>query len=178
MENKQLKNVILVLGFIIIVLIIGFGSSKKIEDVSNFEECVLAGNLVMESYPRQCRTKDGKTFTEDIGNAIEKSNLIQLDIPRPNDIVASPLGITGRARGNWYFEASFPAEIIDANGTRLVILPIQAQGEWMTTEFVPFSGTLTFSIPTTSTGTLILHKDNPSGLPENDDSLRLPIRFK
>lgn len=33
--------------------------------VNNFEECVSAGNPVMESYPRQCRS-DGKTFTEDI----------------------------------------------------------------------------------------------------------------
>jgi len=31
--------------------------------VTNFEECVAAGNLVMESYPRQCRHGD-QTFTE------------------------------------------------------------------------------------------------------------------
>ncbi len=29
-----------------------------------FEECVAAGNPVMESYPRQCRTPDGKHFVE------------------------------------------------------------------------------------------------------------------
>lgn len=33
--------------------------------VTNFEECVAAGNPVMESYPRQCRTKDGRLFVED-----------------------------------------------------------------------------------------------------------------
>lgn len=32
--------------------------------ISNFQECVDAGNPVMESYPRQCRTDDGKTYTE------------------------------------------------------------------------------------------------------------------
>ena len=31
---------------------------------SNFDECVQAGYPVMESYPRQCRTPEGKTFTE------------------------------------------------------------------------------------------------------------------
>ena len=31
--------------------------------VNNFEECVAAGNPVMESYPRQCRA-EGKTFVE------------------------------------------------------------------------------------------------------------------
>ncbi|MEO5927072.1 MAG: hypothetical protein ABIO72_00175 [Patescibacteria group bacterium] len=32
----------------------------------SFEECVAMGNPVMESYPRQCRTTDGKLFVEDI----------------------------------------------------------------------------------------------------------------
>ena len=34
--------------------------------VMNFEECVAAGNPVMESYPRQCRTQDGRLFVEEI----------------------------------------------------------------------------------------------------------------
>ncbi len=34
--------------------------------IHSFEECVAAGNPVMESYPRQCRTNDGKHFVESI----------------------------------------------------------------------------------------------------------------
>ncbi len=34
--------------------------------IHSFEECVAAGNPVMESYPRQCRTPDGKHFVETI----------------------------------------------------------------------------------------------------------------
>jgi len=34
--------------------------------VTSFEECVAAGNPVMESYPRQCRSADGQHFVEDI----------------------------------------------------------------------------------------------------------------
>lgn len=94
------------------------------------------------------------------------------------DLVASPLTIEGQARGNWYFEASFPARIIDADGNVLAAVPAQAQGEWMTTDYVPFKATLEFSAPSTATGTLELAKDNPSGLPEKDDALRIPIRFK
>ena len=33
--------------------------------ITNFEECVAAGNPIMESYPRQCRAGD-KTFVEEI----------------------------------------------------------------------------------------------------------------
>jgi hypothetical protein len=33
--------------------------------ITNFEECIKAGNPAMESYPRQCRA-NGKTFVEEI----------------------------------------------------------------------------------------------------------------
>lgn len=145
--------------------------------VTTFEECVAAGNPVMESYPRQCRVGD-RNFIEYIGNELEKTDLIKIDSPRPNTIVASPLEITGEARGNWYFEASFPVKLLDGNGVQLAIIPVQAQGEWMTEEFVPFKATLEFETPTTATGTLVLEKDNPSGLPEYDDSLIVPVRFR
>lgn len=36
------------------------------EQISSFEECVAAGNAVMESYPRQCRTASGQHFVEDV----------------------------------------------------------------------------------------------------------------
>ena len=105
------------------------------------------------------------------------SQLIQVSSPLPNQKVTSPLKVSGKAVGSWYFEASFPVMILDANGEKLGVVPAQAKGEWMTTEFVPFSGVLTFSSPATATGTLILEKDNASGLPEFDDSISIPVRF-
>lgn len=148
-----------------------------------FEECVAAGNPVMESYPRQCTSKDGKHFVENIGNTLEKSGLIRLSSPRPNAEISSPLAITGEARGNWYFEASFPVFLTDWDGKIIAQGIATAQGEWMTTEFVPFTATLTFSTADISgqyskKGTLILKKDNPSGLPEHDDALEIPVYVK
>jgi len=131
----------------------------------------------MESYPRQCRA-NSQNFIEYIGNELEKTNLIKIDSPRPNAVVTSPLEVTGQARGNWYFEASFPVKLLDANGVQLTVIPAQAQDEWMTEEFVPFKATLEFLAPPTATGILVLEKDNPSGLPENDDSLIVPVRFR
>jgi hypothetical protein len=107
----------------------------------------------------------------------DKSGLIQVAPPKPNDVVSSPLTITGKARGPWYFEAQFPIKIKDANGTVLGTTTAHAIGDWMTTDFVPFTATLTFSPSSTATGSLVLQKDNPSGLPQNDDSLVVPIRF-
>jgi len=37
-----------------------------LNEINSFEDCVTAGNPVMESYPRQCRTVDGQTFVEEI----------------------------------------------------------------------------------------------------------------
>lgn len=104
--------------------------------------------------------------------------LIQSVNVRPNSTVSSPLEITGEARGNWFFEASFPVKIYDANNNLLGSSPAQAQGEWMTENFVPFTVSLNFSAPTTDIGTLILEKDNPSGLPENAGEYKIPVRFK
>jgi len=103
---------------------------------------------------------------------------IKVFSPLPGELVKSPLIVTGAARGFWYFEASFPVRLYDENGNELTITPAQAQGEWMTTEFVPFSATLTFTAPETKHGMLVLEKDNPSGLPEHDEEIELPVRFR
>ena len=39
--------------------------------IESFEDCVAAGNPIMESYPRQCRTSDGKHFVEEIDTPIK-----------------------------------------------------------------------------------------------------------
>lgn len=108
---------------------------------------------------------------------VPEDALIILESPLPHGTVRSPLTITGKARGNWYFEASFPAKLYDANRTLLAQVPAQAQSEWMTTDYVPFVATLTFNTPITPTGILVLEKDNPSGLSEYADQLEVPVTF-
>lgn len=104
-------------------------------------------------------------------------NRIQVDSPQPGDPIASPLQISGQARGAWYFEASFPVKLLDANEQTVASGIATAQGEWMTEDFVPFTASLTFTAPVTPIGWLILQKDNPSGLPEHDAAVRIPVVF-
>lgn len=155
----------------------GSQSTPNTQVITSFEECIAAGNPAMESYPRQCRA-NGQTFVEVIDNEQNTPDLITVSNPRANQIVSSPLTVSGQARGNWYFEASFPVYLYDATGKQLAVGVAQAQGEWMTENFVPFSVSLTFAQPTTATGELVLEKSNASGLPENDDELRIPVRFR
>ena len=182
---KKNIGIFLILLIITIVLILAISillcKSKQGKDVNvidNFWTCMEAGYPVMESYPRQCRIPQGELFVEDIGNEIEKSDLIIINSPRPNQVVSSPLLIEGRARGFWFFEGDFPVYLLDKNNNRLGVAIAQAQGEWMTEEFVPFEAKLEFSKPETNWGTLILKKDNPSDLSENDDELQVPIIFQ
>lgn|SRR3989344_331712 len=106
-------------------------------------------------------------------------DLIEVSSPLQNATITSPLVAQGRARGTWYFEASFPIELRSASGALLVQGYGQAQTNWMTSEFVAFvSIPLIFAPqPKGSVGTLILHKDNPSGLPEHDRKLEVPVVF-
>ncbi|MDO8466831.1 MAG: Gmad2 immunoglobulin-like domain-containing protein [bacterium] len=105
-------------------------------------------------------------------------SLIEVYSPKNDSIITSPVTISGQARGFWYFEASFPARLLDGNGKEIAIIPVQALDEWMTERFVPFSTKMEFIAPKTDTGTLILQKDNPSGLPEHDAEIRIPVRFR
>jgi hypothetical protein len=111
------------------------------------------------------------------GVLVSMDDMIRVTSPRKDQLVSSPLTVTGEARGSWYFEASFPVKLLDANGTVLGTAAAQAQGDWMTNDFVPFKATLSFTAPKTATGTLVLEKDNPSGLPENAASVSVAVRF-
>ena len=109
----------------------------------------------------------------------DTSDLIVVDALASGTVILSPLAISGKARGKWYFEGSFPVSIVDDQGTLLGQGIATAQGEWMTENFVPFAGSITFTVPASdmTNGKVIFHKDNPSGLPENDDALIIPVQF-
>ncbi|MFZ2682225.1 MAG: Gmad2 immunoglobulin-like domain-containing protein [Patescibacteria group bacterium] len=107
----------------------------------------------------------------------EIEDLITVSTPFINAEINSPVTVEGEARGNWYFEASFPIKVYDSNQVLLGTGIATAQGDWMTVNFVPFTASITFTPSTTATGTLVLEKDNPSGLPIHDNSLVIPITF-
>lgn len=179
----QIKAVVVLFAVLIFALGTGyyFGYDRWFErsmskNIRSFEDCAKAGNPIMESYPRQCRA-GGVTFVEVIPQPLEEE-LIHVTSPIPNARVTSPLVVKGEARGTWYFEASFPVRLLDGNSKELAVVSAQAQGDWMTEDFVPFEVTLTFSKPETDTGTLVLERDNPSGLPEHDKKVSIPVRFK
>lgn len=92
--------------------------------------------------------------------------------------ITTPLLVEGEAKGTWFFEASFPIKVTDEQGNILGASFVQAQSDWMTEDFVPFKGEISFVSPVEQKGFLILAKDNPSGLPENDKEIKIPVILK
>lgn len=106
------------------------------------------------------------------------SNNIVVDLPFPGAVTGKEFSVTGKARGTWYFEASFPIEVVDMDGKLITVGIAQAQDEWMTENFVPFIAPIRIPPGYTGPATLVLRKDNPSGLPEHDASISFPITIE
>ncbi len=147
-----MKTFYLILGVLVIGFLVWLGVSHKNTEV---QEPVLE--------------------TPEITYVNASSDMIVPELPFPGAVTGKEFSVIGTARGNWYFEASFPIEVLDKDGNTLVQSYATAQGEWMTTEFVPFKGEV--KIPETYIGpaTLVLHKDNASGEPDKDASISFPI---
>ncbi len=179
-----MKKIVLILIIVFVVLGVGFvivkkNSTPEVPHVLSFKDCEALGYPIMESYPRQCKTPDGKNFVEILPSKITYKNastsMIVIDSPLPETTVGNSFVLTGKARGGWYFEASFPVQVLDSNNQILFQGVAQAQSDWMTSAFVPFK--VTISLPNAYTGkmTMLIKNDNPSGLPEKDASLSFSL---
>lgn len=102
------------------------------------------------------------------------SDRVSVSAPLAGASVDKTFTVSGTAPGPWYFEASFPIEVQNPQGVVVGTGIAAAQGEWMTENDVAFVATVsvqTYSGP----ALLILKRDNPSALPENDGSITIPI---
>lgn len=169
-------------------------SDRPSVGATNFEECVGAGNPVMESHPRQCNdVRTGKTFVEQLDEEVQddvpelktreyqsaKGVTVFINNWAYNREVTSPLTITGQVPGSWSHEGVFPISIVYQDDIGLPGTTAELQGDWMTDELVPFTATLTFDDTLIGDeGVIVLRNANPSGMPANDDSLGLEVKFR
>ncbi len=114
----------------------------------------------------------------DAGNGGElqkfSSENVRVDSPRIGEAVSKTFRVVGEVRGNWTFEANLPMKVLDPSGEQIGVGFGMTTEDWMTTEFVPFEGKVEVK-DYTGPAKLVLMKDNPSGLPENDDSVEFDI---
>jgi len=106
-----------------------------------------------------------------------KADIVVLN-PAVNSIIQSPLKINGQAVGHWFFEASFPIELLDDKMNIITSTYATALSDWMTTNLVDFTATMTYKVSTSTKGWLLFKNDNPSGLPDRDKSIKVPVNIR
>ncbi len=106
------------------------------------------------------------------------SDNIVVDLPSPGAVTGKTFTVLGKARGPWYFEASFPITVLNEKGEIIAGSIATAKSEWMTTDFVPFEAIITIPESYIGKAVLVLKKDNPSGLPEKDASISFPFTIE
>ena len=100
-----------------------------------------------------------------------------------NQVITSPISLTGKVPINWVFEGSFPVEIYTSANVLIKQTTGKASvfdqnGNPKNTLLVDFTLSETFQVPNwVTTGYILLKSDNPSGEAQNDDSYKLMVSF-
>ena len=106
------------------------------------------------------------------------SDLITVELPFPGAVTGKEFSVIGKARGNWFFEASFPVTVFDKDGNVLVETYASAEGEWMTTHFVPFKAEIKAPISYIGPATVVLYKNKPTDMRELDAKISFPFTIE
>ncbi len=175
MNNRYLQALILIALAVAALFLLSKKSEAPTVAVTDFGSCQIAGGEINHGDPVTCKMPDGSTFEEEEHPEPE----VVLDTPQYGALVKSPLVVTGKAKGTWFFEANLPVTLKDVENNKVLVqVGAQAQSDWMTTEYVPFTATLNFDPGTAQYGVLVIEKDNPSGMPEFDSSFAIPVKFR
>ncbi len=154
----KIANIIIIIVILAILIILGLLSYNLFKPIPPI-------------LPSQNQTTTPPTYPA-------KDDLIKVTNILPNQEITSPITIKGQARGVWYFEAVFPIQIINDKKEIIGRGQGMTESDWMTNDYVSFTSTIDFNPGSSTSGEIILQKDNPSGLPKNDNELQIPVRFK
>lgn len=170
--NKN-RNFTKILLFIVIALIL-WGASYFIfsKDVSN---------TVNNHSVDQIDQTDPKNSnnTKPTVQAIE--GMITITSPQQGSTIdpSAETIVSGKAVGNWFFEATAPVGVYDLDGKLLTRTYVSAMGEWMTTNYVDFTGKIApFLTNGATSGYVQFSNSNPSDNEGFNRSLRIMVLFK
>lgn len=105
---------------------------------------------------------------------------LQVDLPKENQEISSPLKITGATNGEGWngFEGQVgTVKLLDYKGNELGMAILTATTDWMQPP-VSFEANLTYSASNEGPGTLVFYNENPSGMPDKEKTFSLPVKIK
>lgn len=153
-------------------------------DAAGYADCVAEGGTILESFPRQCLTRDGRAFADDFDREAMQARIsyqntsieeINVRIPVADAVTDKTFTTLGEARGTWFFEGSFPIEVTDAGGRLIARGTATGLVDMETESRIPFNATIEAPESFMGPAFLVLKKANPEALPENDASVSIPI---
>lgn len=171
-----------ILAVLFLVASATYSHYRALRLINTYEACVKAkGSVIQESYPSTCVTSLGARFPEPITPIDTNPGVISgpiLTTPVKNTLIESPTLVIGFAPPGWMYEGVMSIKLVDAQGNILVSTQAQenSPGTWQSGNPVGFSANLVFT-PTTESGKIIISKDNPSGLLENDAHYEFPVKL-
>ncbi|EKE11790.1 MAG: hypothetical protein ACD_15C00026G0009 [uncultured bacterium] len=160
-SSKWKKIIIAAILLAVVVFFVRFWISKK--DVSTEADKKSAISDKNENNVNNQRVAEGIN--------------IRVSSPSVNEIVVSPMKISGEAKG-WYFESSFIVKLLDDKGTVLAQGWAKSKGDGSKDVYMPFEAELEFDPKDSKNGNLVFEKSNPSGKPENAGSFSFAVLFE
>ncbi|KKP47245.1 MAG: hypothetical protein UR39_C0005G0058 [Candidatus Woesebacteria bacterium GW2011_GWA1_33_30] len=143
--------------------------------------CIIAGffawqtqNLVREL--TESRNQNLTTPSQTPIQTIIPSQAVVINNIKNGDKITSPVNISGTIDKSWTWEATFSIEILDSARKPLNSMPVSVNFENEVVSRGLFSISISF-VTTAQSGFIVVHADNPSGLPQNNKSFEIPIKF-
>jgi len=103
-----------------------------------------------------------------------KDDLVFFSITSGSE-VSGLIDAYGIIKSDYFFEGNLPISVLDANKNILRMTNGAATTDWMTIEPVSFKTSLDLTGLPFGPAYIQIHNDNPSGLPENDKFILVPI---
>lgn len=113
---------------------------------------------------------------EEEGYKTKKGVSFELTSPTPNSEVPCEFTLAGKMPREWFFESSFPYSII-IDGREVLTGAAQSKDDYTEQEILTFSEYVVCRESCLGDGEIVLKNANPSGLEENHDEYRFPVKF-
>lgn len=98
-----------------------------------------------------------------------------ISAPASGARVGSPVRAEGVAPQDWYFEAIFDAQLLDANGEIIAEAPATAQTDWTVPGDIPFLAELEYTSVVEQSGTIVLIADSTGEPAPPRREVRIPV---
>lgn len=172
-SHTRLLIVVCIIG--LIVAIVGcFKTTADLQQISNIPVETVETPVQPEPQPATTTVS-----TSSMPSPVDIASQVEITSPLPNSEVKSPIVVTGRAKGGWFFEANAGLAVLDANKQPITIGNVTATSDWMTADYVSFAGKITYPMNYKGqSGYIQFSNDNPSGLPENKKTFLVPVLFR